>query len=100
MKLINETVQGLLLKDAYRKAGSKNYDGKQVEWCEGYIITLLLVGGALASDIKKFIAHPDHEDSIKLQLTEVEWGQMVSLSVEDGKVVAVKIETGHVNIFG
>lgn len=100
MKLINETVQGLLLKDAYRKAGSREIDGKQVEWCEGYIITLLLVGGALASDIKKFIVQPDLEDSIKLQLAEVEWGQMVSLSVENGKVVAVKVETGNMSIFG
>jgi major membrane immunogen (membrane-anchored lipoprotein) len=100
MKRINETVQGLLLKDAYRKAGSKEIDGKLVEWDDGYIISLLLVGGASAVDIKKYTVRSDHEDTIKMQLADVEWGSMITLSLEDGKVVEVKVETGNMNLFG
>lgn len=98
MKRMDETVQGLLLKDTSRKAGSKEVDGRVLEWGDGYIITLLLVGGSLATDIKKYTVRPDLEDSIKAQLADVEWGSLITLSLEDGKVTAVKVENDTITL--
>lgn len=96
MKRMDEIVHGLLLKDAFRKADSKEIDGKLVEWGDAYIITLLLIGGASATDIKKYTVRPDLEDSIKEALADVEWGSLIALSLEDGKVAAVKVENDTV----
>lgn len=98
MKRIDESARGLLLKDAFRKADSKEIDGKLVKWGDGYIITLLLIGGASATDIKKYTVHPDLEDSIKAQLADVEWGSLITLSLEDGKVAAVKVENDTITL--
>lgn len=91
MKKISEIAQGLLLKDAIRKAGSGEINGKMREWGDGYIITLLLVGGSLPTDIKKYTVRPDLEDQIRLQLVDVEWGSLVTLSLEDGKVAGIRV---------
>lgn len=99
MKKIDETVQGLLLKDAARKAGSTtNEQGKTITWGDGYIITLLLVGGSLATDIKKYTVRPDLEDSIKVKLADVVWGSLITLSLEDGKVVSVTVDNDTVTL--
>lgn len=97
MKRMDETAQGLLLKDGFRKAGSTtNEQGKTITWGDGYIITLLLIGGALPTDIKKYTVRPDLEDSINIKLADVEWGSLITLALEDGKVVAVKVENDTV----
>ena len=99
MRKIDENMRGLLLKDAARKAGSRTDEqGKTITWGEGYIITLLMVGGSMATDIKKYTVRPDREDSIRLQLADVEWGSLVSVSLEDGKVTAVKVEEDTVTL--
>lgn len=97
MKRMAETVHGLLLKDGFRKAGSTtNEQGKTITWGDGYIITLLLVGGSLATDIKKCTVRPDLEDSVKEALADVEWGSLIALSLEDGKVVSVRVDNDTV----
>ena len=67
-----------------------------VEWGDAYIITLLLIGGASATDIKKYTVRSDLEDSIKVKLADVEWGSLVALSLEDGKVVSVRVDNDTV----
>lgn len=97
MKKIDETVHGLLLKDVARKAGSRpDENGKTITWGDGYIITLLLIGGSMAADIKKFTVRSDLEDQIKAQLADVEWGSLIALFLEDGKVVSVRVDNDTV----
>lgn len=98
MKKIDETVRGLLLRDSFRKAGSREIEGKLVEWGDGYIVTLLLIGGASASDIKKYTVRPDLEDSIKVELSDVEWGSLITLCLEDGKVIEVRGESDRITL--
>ena len=96
MKRMDETVHGLLLKDVFREAGSREDNGKTYTWGAGYIVTLLLLGGSIATDIKKFTVRPDLEDSIKVKLADVEWGSLIALSLEDGKVVSVRVDNDTV----
>ena len=91
MKLLNETVCGLLLKDGHRTAGSrKDEDGKLISWADGYVVTVLLSCGFQAADIKKYTARPDLENIVKAALADVEWGSPIVLTLENGKLIDVR----------
>ena len=90
MRVTDETVRGLLLKDGHRTAGSKEFNGKVVNWGEGYVVTLLLAGGYQAADVKKYTARPDLENTVKAALADVEWGSPIALTLENGKIIEVR----------
>lgn len=88
MKNIQEnTLLGLLMKDAMRKKGSGTIGGKEISWDDAYQITLLPLQEQQGR-IRKYTVSPEFADTIKAQLSQVNWGSYISLEIgEDGKTV-------------
>lgn len=84
-------VRGLLLGDGPRAAGSMVKDGKEVAWPDGYVISLLQLGGSKSSDIRRITVRQGLENSIKAQLANVNWGCLISVELEGNRVVSVDV---------
>lgn len=86
------TVKGLLLNEADRNADSAEIDGKLISWEAGYFLTVLPYGSKKGAAARKYRVAPDSERTVKSILSEVNWGALVTLEIEENMVNAVTIE--------
>lgn len=85
-----EKITGLLLNNGVREAGSANINGKMVSWQNSYQINILPLGNRKGQSRKYTVMDSVSED-IDRELSNVNWGALVSLSFTDGKVSAVEV---------
>ena len=88
----NNIIRGLLLNDGFRKAGSMVKDGKDVKWPDGYVVTILSVGGSRSTDIQRLTVRSGLEDTIKKQLENANWGSVIDVEMENNRIVSLEIQ--------
>lgn len=77
MRSIQNEVTGILTFEGFREAGSATIDGKDVKWDAGHVISVLPLGEK--ARVQKYIILPDRVKEIVNQLTEVNWGTVITL---------------------
>lgn len=90
MKQCDQTVRGLLLNDTFRAAGSTKVGDKDIHWGDGYILTILPLGDR-RGNAQKVKVKPELKDSISAQLSNVGWGSVVVLAMDDQWVIDVTV---------
>lgn len=90
----NSIIQGLLLDNGQRPAGSmvKN-NGETVSWENAYKITFLPLEESKTNSIRKLTVSDDASREVDETLADVHWGALISLSLESGKVIGVTVES-------
>lgn len=89
----NSIVQGLLLDNSQRPAGSMvNNNGETISWGDAYKITFLPLEESKTNSIRKLTVSDDAIKKVEETLAEVHWGALISLSLESNKVIGVTVD--------
>lgn len=91
MTTSNLTIRGALLHDGHRDAGTKEDGNRTFSWDAGYVVTLLPYGSRKGTDAQRLIVRSDLEMAIKEQLESVEWGTLISVEVEQNRIIHITI---------
>ncbi len=87
-----EKTQGILLHDGPRKAGKgTDKDGKPFDWEAGYVVSFLPMGDQ-RGQVKKYLAAPELEESIRKQLETVSWGSVITLRLNGKYIIDLTVD--------
>lgn len=86
------TIKGLLVNEADRNADSAEIDGKLVSWEAGHFLTVLPFGSKKGTAARKYRVAPESEPTVKAILSEVNWGALVTLEIDENMVSSVTVE--------
>ncbi len=90
MRTITSKLRCILLEEKQRDDGEfTNEAGKVIKYNKALVLTVLVYGGKLKSDIRKYTVLPTAEDTVARTLDNCGWGTLVDLYFsDDGKKIA------------